>query len=306
MSDQPPVPPTEPTPPVGPPPAGGANWQGVQPVVERPTEAMSPVPPPEPPPAPPPAPPQGPTGQPGPPAGGGGSNKGLVTAIVVVLVAILGVGGFLLLGGDDGDDDARTPIERDDDDREDDGDDEETTTTAAPDETTTTTEAPEETTTTVPPDGGAPTGFTQVSDDTGRLVVQVPDTWTDVDGRPLSENELNVQASPDLEAFRSFQASGVSFSLLGQQNADPDVTLDFLMSGQTDRCELGPRTDYSDGVFTGRQQNLLNCDGAGITLLIIVASNAAGDSVEVSTIIVPPDEVGPIHGQIVASFNVLS
>jgi hypothetical protein len=301
MSDQPPVPPTEPTPPVGPPPAGGANWQGVEPVVERPTEEMPPVPPPEPPPAP----PQGPAGQPGPPAGGGGSNKGLVTAIVVVLVAILGVGGFLLLGGDDGDDDARTPIERDDRDDEDDEDPDETTTTEAPEETTTSA-APEETTTTVPPDGGAPIGFTQVSDDTGRLVVQVPDTWTDVDGRPLSENELNVQASPDLQAFRSFQASGVSFSLLGQQNADPDVTLDFLMSGQTDRCELGPRTDYSDGVFTGRQQNLLNCDGAGITLLIIVASNAAGDSVEVSTIIVPPDEVGPIHGQIVASFNVLS
>jgi len=296
MTDQPPVPPTPPTEPT-PTTGGGANWQGVEPVVERPTEAMPPVAPPGPPPAPPTQPP---------PPPGGGANKGLVAAIVVVVLAILGVGGFLLLGGDDdgdGDDD-RAPVERADDE----GDDEDaTTTTEAGEETTTTTEPDEDTatTTTVPPDGGSPAGFVEVTDDTGTLVVSVPDTWTDVDGRPQSSGDLNVQASTDVEAFRNLEASGVSFSLLSEANADPDTTLDFLTAGQVDSCDAQPREDYDDGVFRGRQQTLTDCGPDAFTLIVIVAGNEAGQSVEVSTLVMPPDPVEEIHAEIVRSFNVL-
>jgi hypothetical protein len=266
----------------------------VQPVVERPTEAVPPPPPGTPPPAPP---------TPG-PAGGGGGGNGKVVAIVVAVLAILGVGAFLLLsGGDDDDDDVATEQEEDGDEE----DEEETTTTTEAEEETTTSTAAEDTTTTatddtVAEDPGA-LAFTPITDESGVLTVEVPDTWTDVDGRPLGDGAPNVQASTDLTAFRQLQASGLSFTLLNQQNADPDTTLDFLTSGQVGGCEVQPRIDYSDGVFTGRLQELSNCGGQGITLIVIVASNAAGQSVEVSTIIVPPDPLQEIEEHIIQTFN---
>ena len=299
MTDQPPVPPTQPTPPVPPaPPPGGATWQGVQPVVERPEDAL----PPPVPPGPPPAPPVG-----GPAAGGGGGN-GKVIAIVLVVLAILGVGGFLLLSGGDDDDGEDVAFERERDEDEDADEETTTTTEAEPEETTTTSEAEEEPaeTTTSTAVGGEETGtitFAGISDDSGQLVVEVPDTWTEVDGSPLGDGAPNVQASTDLEAFRQLAASGISFTLLNQQNADPDTTLDFLMAGQVESCEEQPRQDYSDGVFTGRLQELTNCGGQGVTLITIVASNAAGQSVEVSTVIVPPDPVEEIEQRVIETFN---
>lgn len=290
MSDQPPVPPTEPVPPV-PPEGGGATWQGVQPVVERPTEVVPPVPPEPPPPA--------------PPAGGrgGGPNRGLVIAIVIAALAVLGVGGFLLLGGDDDDDDVRAGFERSQ------GDDDRTTTTAdeGDDEVDdiTTTEADDGATTTAASEPGE-LAFFPISDDSGRLTVEVPDTWAEVDGTPLGDGAPNVQASTDLGAFRQLRASGISYTLLNQQNADPDATLDFLTSAHVDNCDVREREDYDDGVFTGRLQQLSDCGGAGVELVVIVASNAAGQSVEVSTAIVPPDPVNDIVSRIIETFNVTS
>lgn len=289
MSDQPPVPPTEPVPPV-PPEGGGATWQGVQPVVERPTEVVPPVPPEPPPPA--------------PPAGGrgGGPNRGLVIAIVIAALAVLGVGGFLLLGDDD-DDDVRAGFERSQ------GDDDRTTTTAdeGDDEVDdiTTTEADDGATTTAASEPGE-LAFFPISDDSGRLTVEVPDTWAEVDGTPLGDGAPNVQASTDLGAFRQLRASGISYTLLNQQNADPDATLDFLTSAHVDNCDVREREDYDDGVFTGRLQQLSDCGGAGVELVVIVASNAAGQSVEVSTAIVPPDPVNDIVSRIIETFNVTS
>jgi len=283
MSDQPPVPPTQPVP-----PAGGATWQGVQPVVERPTEVVPPVPPATPPPAP-------------PVGGSGGGNRGIVIAIVVAVLAILGVGGFLLLGGDD-DEGEDVTFERDDE------DDEETTTTA--EGTTTSVTEVDDTTTSTPETGttvadGGELAFTRITDDSGQLVVEVPDTWVQVDGTPLGDGAPNVQASTDLAAFRQLGASGISFTLLTQQNADPDTTLDFLTSDHVDSCEVREREDYTDGVFTGRLQELSNCGGQGITLVVIVASNEAGQSVEVSTVIVPPDPLDEIEQRIIDTFNIV-
>jgi hypothetical protein len=227
----------------------------------------------------------------------------VVIAIVVVALAILGVGGFLLLSG--GDDDDGEDVAADDTTTTTEEQDEETTTTTEPpeDETTTTT-APATTSTSAVEAPGDLT-FTEITDDTEQLVVQVPDTWTDVDGRALSEASPNVQASTDLEAFRQLGASGVSFTLLEEENADPDTTMDFLISGQTESCTVEEREDYADPVFTGRRQVLSDCGGQGVTLVVIVATNPAGQSVEVSTVVVPPDPVDEITQQIADTFNVV-
>jgi hypothetical protein len=265
----------------------------VQPVVERPTEAVPPVPPA----GAPPVPPTGGGGGGG--AAGGGSSGGKIAAIVIVVLAILGVGGFLLLSGDDDEGDEVSTEEEED-------EDEEITTTTEAEEETTTTTAPEETTTSSTTATTAPSGelvFTGITDDTGQLVVEVPDTWTDVDGTSLGDGAPNVQASTDLAAFRQTQASGISYTLLNEPNVDPNATLDFLTSDFVDSCTVQERQDYDDSVFVGRLQELSDCGGQGITLVVIVASNAGGQSVEVSTVIVPPDEVDPIVQRIIETFN---
>ena len=298
MTDQPPVPPTEPTP-----PPGGATWQGVQPVVERPTEVVPPVPPGPPPPAPPTGPPTG-----GAPDGEGGGNRGVIIAIVVIALAILGIGGFLLLsGGDDDDDDEIVAVDDDDDEETTTTTtepEEDTTTTTAAAEETTTTAAVEDTTTTAPAEGGTIT-FTGITDNTEQLVVEVPDTWTDVDGRPLSPTSPNVQASTNLAGFREGTASGVSYTLLEEQNADPDSTARLPHR----RPRRGLRGAGAPGLRATRSssvglQELTNCGGQGITLIVIVASNEAGQSVEVSARSAA-DPVEEIVQHIIDTFNIV-
>lgn len=297
MSDWPPAAPTQTTPPARP----GEPWP---PAAAPPTEPVPPVPPEQPP-----WPPSngggggggggGDGGGAGGGApGGGGWGTGAIVAIVVLALAILGVGGYLLLSDDEDD----VAVEQD-----------ETTTTSQPEETTTSTESPTttsstststtSTTTTAPADELV---FTPVTDDTGQLVVEVPQEWSDVDGRSLDDGAPNVQASTDLDEFRQLAASGISYTLLNEADVDPDETLDFLISSHVDDCDVEERQPYDDTVFVGRLQVLSDCGGQGITLVAIVATNPQGQSVEVSTVVVPPDPADPIVNRIIETFNVRS
>jgi hypothetical protein len=299
------------------PPAGGADptvvsgassWQGVEPVLERPTEVVPPVPPgpagPPPVGPPPGAPPVG-----GPPAAPSeGKGKGALVAAIIVVLALLGGGAFFLLGGDDdGDEDVAA--------QEDEDEDEETTTTEEEDEETTTTEAADDTTTTEPDVDDTTTTpevvdpgltFAQAQDDTGRLVVEVPDFWQ-VNGAPLGDGTPNIIAAEDIQAFVSgFQSSGLSYTLLNG-TADPDATIDFLATTNNlfAACEEEPREDYTDGVFTGRRQVFANCEGSGITIVDIVGTTAAGVSIDI-TMALAPDDPFDIITRIEQTFNLTS
>ncbi|MBA2280610.1 MAG: hypothetical protein H0W25_05145, partial [Acidimicrobiia bacterium] len=277
-------------------------WTGVQPVVERPTEAI-PVQPVGP------VGPGGPGGPPpGPPPSGEGKSNGPVIAIVVIVLLILGVGGFLLFGGKDDEvatNDTTTTTEDPDD---------TTTTTEEVEETTTTTEveapttsAEEETTTTTTIEDPGEPGFTTVQDDTGLLVVQVPDTWTDVNGVALPDGSANLFAAPSIDQFTQFLGSGLSYtSLNGPQ--DPDAVIDFLINqnGLTEGCAVvGTREDYSDPVFTGRKQQFDGCGASNATVVELVAADATGRAVELTMVIIAPDTLDAVT-QIENTFNFTS
>ena len=160
-----------------------------------------------------------------PPAPGGKSKAPMVIGIIVVLALLIG-GAFVVLGGgdDDGDDDV-----------------------AAEDEETTTTEADDAATTTTAPVVDDAITFAQALDETGVLVVEVPDFWQ-LDGATLSDGRPNILAGEDIAAFANgLGSSGLSYTRLPEPNVDPNAGIDFLAS-QNDLfniCEPQERTDYT-------------------------------------------------------------
>jgi hypothetical protein len=298
---------TPPAPPVGS-ATGASTWTGVAPVVERPTESMPATPAGPPPggPAPIPAggppagpPPGGPPGGPPPTAAGGKKSKGPLYAVAALVVAALAVGGFLLLGGDDDEDaadDTTTTEEVDD----------TTTTTEEVDDTTTTTEVVDETTTTV---GGLEgIEFVPLTDASGRLTVEVPSDWTDQSLALEGADFANIQASTDLEAFRTaFDVPGMSFSLLPTPpEGGFDAVLDFLAGSANlpNACVSAGKDDYTDGVFTGRFEVWQECGGVGTQLVLIVASQADGQTIEIN-VQVPPGEPVEIVQHIAETFFIV-
>jgi hypothetical protein len=216
------------------------------------------------------------------------------------VIAALAVGGFLVLGGSDDDEDAAddtTTTEEVDD---------ETTTTTEVDETTTTTEAVDETTTTV---GGLEgIEFVPLTDASGRLTVEVPSTWTDQSTALEGADFANVQASTDLAAFRSgFEVPGMSFSLLATTPAEGfDAVLDFLAASVNlpNACVSAGKDDYTDGVFTGRFEVWQECAGVGTQIVLIVASQADGQTIEIN-VQLPPGEPVEIVQHIAETFFIV-
>jgi hypothetical protein len=301
------------------PPAGGADptvvsgastWQGVAPVVERPTEVVAPVPPGAGAP-PPPGPPMG-----GPPAGGpppapaDSKSKGPMILAIIVVLALLGGGAFFLLGGDDdeGADDEQAQEDRDEDEDEEEEDDDESTTTTEAEETTTTTEVEETTTTTeVDEDPVDDQQFDRLTDDTGFLVVEVPVEWTDR-VTTLNNGQPTIEASTSLASFRQdFSVPAVAYTVLSNAPVDFEAALagSASLGNLNAACEPQPSEEYTDGVFTGRQQLFGNCGGIGTVLLLIAAANPNGVSVAV-TIQLTSDDSPDIASGIVNTFNTTS
>jgi serine protease Do len=134
-------------------------------------------------------------------------------------------------------------------------------------------------------------GFVTVQDATGQLSVDVPEDWTDVDGRPFAVAETggeipNLQAATDLAAFRSnIAVSGLSYSLIDRAQ-DVDTTLDFLVHqvGYDVICTDAGRFEYGDGEFAGRLQRLENCGNTGTVAIFVVANPTDGSdfSIEIN------------------------
>lgn len=127
-------------------------------------------------------------------------------------------------------------------------------------------------------DGGedtAPTEYVEVSDDSGRITVQLPDGWADLDGSPYGDSPRLV-ASDDLGAFaESFSHSGVIvIALPADQAGDPTTTLEAMVAdiGAGAACpEASEVAGYEDALYTGSWQLLGGCDGTDASFVAIVA-----------------------------------
>lgn len=113
-------------------------------------------------------------------------------------------------------------------------------------------------------------GYMTVTDEYGAIEVEVPDTWTDVDGRPWVDGGevigASLYAANDLDAFlTTWSEPGVIF------NVSDDLArlggyvqlLDILSADFRDQCELDGRYDYEDPLYRGKYDFFVNCGGPG-------------------------------------------
>lgn len=124
------------------------------------------------------------------------------------------------------------------------------------------------------------TNYVGIYDDEGAIYVEVPDSWTDLDGSNWVSSEdgsilgSSLLASPSIADFNStYTTPGVqilaSASLAGE---DMGSLLDFFDFSQD--CTYDSRNDYSDPVFTGKYDLYTDCAGQGSVIIVLAAEPA--------------------------------
>ncbi len=165
--------------------------------------------------------------------------------------------------------------------------------------------------TTAPSDAG---DLTTVTDDSGKVSVQVPSSWSDVNGTQYTDDAGNVvydvSASPDVQAFYSgWDTSGVSVSASQQALANQTVNGILDREGappQSAGCSNDGRQPYSDALYTGSYDYWYNCGGTGSTYIVIAATADDGSHmIWVRLQLAPGDEwaIEPVVGSFMADFS---
>ncbi len=113
-------------------------------------------------------------------------------------------------------------------------------------------------------------GYISCYDDTGSIVVDVPDYWLEVNGGEWEyDGEIigvAISAAPDLDDFNDYyEAEGVFF---GASDTFASIGgyiefLDWYTSIYSGSCDLIGRYDYNDGVYRGKYDMYEDCGGRG-------------------------------------------
>lgn len=119
------------------------------------------------------------------------------------------------------------------------------------------------------PDPVDPVGsFVTISDDSGILSVDVPDSWSDVaSGLVPADNGaqfLSLSASPSLVDYNgTWGTPGLSLSSTQDPTVTPQEYVDGYQTGIGNECENAEQGDYDDGLYAGRYVYFTNCGGVG-------------------------------------------
>lgn len=140
-----------------------------------------------------------------------------------------------------------------------------------------------------------PDGFVTLFDDTDRITVAVPETWTDVDTTPAFVDGAEVpsiHAATNRDVWRdTFDAPGVWFAAFPYAQ-DPQAIYDryALTSGCRDRDIL----PYFDGAYSGLWWQYTNCGSTGSAEWhAVVASPATQDFT--ALVVMQFTDAGDIH-----------
>lgn len=134
-------------------------------------------------------------------------------------------------------------------------------------------------------DTPTPSGeFVDVTDDTNSVYVQVPATWTQLDGTPRIDpvgNEwATISASPNLEGYHTtWSTPGVT--VMASPGALANTTVDSLLTGlggvTGDGCVSHGRESYADGYHTGQYEFYTGCGSSNASFLALAAISDDGN-----------------------------
>jgi serine protease Do len=126
--------------------------------------------------------------------------------------------------------------------------------------------------------------YMTISDDSGLLLVEVPTSWSDVDGSQWGDASdplgLAVRAAPDLQSWNdTWNTPGVFFGasvdlLEGLSDAErlgmPDEVLNLDSFDYSASCTYDARYDYSDPVYAGKYDLWTDC-GDSEAIFVVLA-----------------------------------
>jgi hypothetical protein len=116
--------------------------------------------------------------------------------------------------------------------------------------------------------------FTELHDDIGVLVVDVPTSWSDVETDPVVDNEgatyPQILAAPDAEVFlKGYLTPGMSLAVDPSGATGVDEWLsrsDLSADGVTDGVD-----EYDDGVYRGKAQVWYDCGVSNAQVAVVAA-----------------------------------
>lgn len=129
-------------------------------------------------------------------------------------------------------------------------------------------------------EGESYTEFVSVTDDTGKLAVEVPAEWNDISGAEtdLGDGLLapSILASPDIAAFNTYDQPGAQLLLLedvGDPNAGIEPGLDAgAETFATDCTTSEGRSDYDDGLYVGKFDTYSGCGASGSSFFVLAVT----------------------------------
>ena len=137
---------------------------------------------------------------------------------------------------------------------------------------------------------GAPAGFYDVTDETGRIRISIPAEWSQLDGAPLAEGP-QLRAAANLAAFDSETVNPgfavTVFDGVGLSGIDPRQILDEAVQGEGFQCSQIQRLDYNDSVYTGAQYLLDNCVGIDYSIRFYLLGPPDGNYVFLGLLVYP-------------------
>lgn len=138
------------------------------------------------------------------------------------------------------------------------------------------------------PAGAAYTDFVAVTDDSGRLSVEVPVQWSDTDTTAIVADDgtqiPRVEAAPDLDGFREgFDTPGVQFAAAPAAEFGVDDVLSLF--AQSEACTDGGTFDYEDVKFAGRYQIWSDCAGTDTLFVVLGTTSSTDPSTTFATIV---------------------
>lgn len=144
-------------------------------------------------------------------------------------------------------------------------------------------------------------GYVRCMDDTDNIQVEVPDSWTDVNGGPWvyegKDIGVAISAAPSLTNFRdSLNAEGLFFgaSPTYARYVGSTELLDIYTTAYRESCGLAGRYNYDDQVYMGKYDKYINCGGKGGYDAYILAAKDKEDPLSKLILIemqVPPGDL---------------